>query len=438
MTAKARVRENPRPLHLEGAHHPVRARVVRVHVPPADRPDLRPHRPHHQQGCSGPPRSHDARLHLSGDPGPHHSHRLPAGDPDRVRPSLRRHGGRGAQGVRGEPAPPPLARGRLRGGRDGLDRVPDDRCRPQEQLRVQVPGVRDRPDPGDRGAQGARVQRHLRELRHLRGRDRFGPGGASERLRVRRAEARGAALHHGARRTAALGRREPPGHAAAPRWLHPRDQSHCAPEVPGSALRAVRHHPRAGEHAGQAGGYAEGRPRDDADRATSGHGRHHSAQGQPEPLLGGDPQEVRDPGGVPGLQRPGRAPGHPCPPGWALGRLRRALAHRALLLRRSDARREHRGHRADPALGRDVGTKRDRGRLGPLPAPGESQGASGAAGRADPEGLLGRGRVEPGSLAARRHGSGFTPCHGGRLAPGAWRASGGSTGATPSISSTDT
>ena len=108
-------------------------------------------------------------------------------------------------------------------------------------------------------------------------------------------------------------------------------------------------------HAGQAGGHAEGRPRDDSDRATSGHGRHHSAQGQPEPLLGGDPQEVRDPGGVPGLQRPGRAPGHPCPPGWALGRLRRALAHRALLLRRSDARREHRGHRADPALGSRCG-----------------------------------------------------------------------------------
>ena len=132
-------------------------------------------------------------------------------------------------------------------------------------------------------------------------------------------------------------------------------------------------------------------------------------KGNPNPVPGRDPQEVRDPDGVPRLQRPGRAPGHPCPPGRPLGRLRRALAHRALLLRRADSRREHRRLRADPALARDVDAEPDRGRPRPLPAAGEPEGAPGSPGRAAPAGILGRRRVDPGRLAARRVGGEAAP-----------------------------
>ena len=88
--------------------------------------------------------------------------------------------------------------------------------------------------------------------------------------------------------------------------------------------------------------------------AAEGDAEGDRPEGQPEPVPGRDPQEVRDPGRVPRLRRPGGAARHPRPPGRPVGRLRRAPAHRALLLRRADHRREHRRPRTGPGLARDV------------------------------------------------------------------------------------
>ncbi len=127
-------------------------------------------------------------------------------------------------------------------------------------------------------------------------------------------------------------------------------------------------------------------------------------EGQPEPVPGRDPQEVRHPGGLPRLRRPGGAAGHPRPPGRPVGRVRRPPAHRALLLRRADHRREHRRPRAGPSLARDVDTQHGRGRPGPVPAASEPEGAADPAGRAAPAGFWAARRVGPGRAggAARR------------------------------------
>ena len=129
------------------------------------------------------------------------------------------------------------------------------------------------------------------------------------------------------------------------------------------ALPALRHHARAGEPPAQAGRHAQGRPRDEPGGAADGDAERGQPQGQPEPVPGRDPQEVRDPGGVPRLQPSSGVPlGIRAHRGGRLGRLRGAPAHRALLLLRPDARREHRRLRADPAVAGDVGAQHHRGR----------------------------------------------------------------------------
>ena len=92
-------------------------------------------------------------------------------------------------------------------------------------------------------------------------------------------------------------------HAATAGRLDPRDQPERASEVSGGALPAIRHHARPGEPPGEARGRAEGRPRDEPHRSAQDGPGVQAGQGQCEPLPGGDTQEVRDPGRVPGLQR---------------------------------------------------------------------------------------------------------------------------------------
>ena len=404
MSREGAGREDHRPLHLEGAHRPIFSGVDHRHLPPADRPDLRHDGSDHQQGGAGLPRPQSLRVSAAVHTGPHRSDRGPVLHPRRVRSSVRRHGDRRPEGVRGEPPAAPLAGAGLRCRRDGGDRLSHDRCPATSQLRVQVARLRHRPDDRQRRAQGARVQRHVRELRDLRRRDRGGPGGAPERLRLGRTEARRAAVHHGAGGPAAVGRGEPAGHAAAPRRCHPRDQPQRAPEVPSGGFPALRHLSRAGKPAREAERRAEGRSRDEPGRAPAGDGEGRRAQGESESVPGGDLQEVRDPVRVPGVQLPRRAARDPGPPGRANGLLRCAHSDRALLLFRADTRREHRRPRPDPPVARHVGAQHDRGRDRPVPLAGDAQGAANPAGRARPAGLLDGGRGRPEHRPRHRRG----------------------------------
>src|SRR3984893_5371787 len=108
---------HPGSLHRQGAGPPVRDRGRRLHVLPGHRPDLPAHRSGHHQERTVRPRDAAPDLHAprlprpppaDGDPG-----RGAAGD---RAPRGRPRGGR-AQGVGGEPAPPPpaLPRGGHRG-----------------------------------------------------------------------------------------------------------------------------------------------------------------------------------------------------------------------------------------------------------------------------------------------------------------------------------
>ena len=160
-----------------------------------------------------------------------------------------------------------------------------------------------------------------------------------------------------------------------------------------------------------------------------------AGQGQSEPLPGGDTQEVRDPGRLPGLQRAGGAAGHPGASGRPLGRVRGGAADPALLLRRADPRRERRRHGTGPALARDVGAEPPGERGGHLPAPRHAAGAPDSARDADPAVVLDPGRAERAHLAAHHRAVG-TVAAAARRRRGGGPAPGGRRAATPSTSST--